>query len=79
MDQDRPCVADGLAMKNLLWRHFSRRRQPAAAPAAFAQQSTHSTQNAQQERMKSCNTQAGAQKLAGDARKTFMSSCLKGS
>ncbi|TAA08186.1 starvation-inducible protein [Pseudoxanthomonas winnipegensis] len=30
-----------------------------------------------QERMKSCNADASAKKLAGDARKTFMSSCLK--
>ena len=33
---------------------------------------------AQQERMKSCNAQAGGKKLEGDARKKFMSSCLKG-
>jgi hypothetical protein len=44
-------------------------------PAATAQ--TSST-NLQQERMKSCNTQAGTQKLTGDARKTFMSNCLSG-
>ena len=35
-------------------------------------------ENAQQERMKACNTEAGAQKLSGDARKSFMSSCLAG-
>jgi hypothetical protein len=28
--------------------------------------------------MKSCNVEAKKQKLAGDARKTFMSTCLKG-
>lgn len=39
--------------------------------AAFAQSS-------QQELMKSCNAQAGSQKLAGDARKSFMSQCLSG-
>ena len=44
-------------------------------PAAIAQTSSA---NSQQERMKSCNTQAGAQKLTGDARKTFMSNCLSG-
>ena len=32
-----------------------------------------------QERMKKCNADAATQKLAGDARKTFMSSCLKAS
>jgi hypothetical protein len=35
-------------------------------------------QKKQQERMKSCNDQAGAKKMEGDARKSFMSSCLKG-
>ncbi len=34
---------------------------------------------AQQERMKSCNAEAGQKKLAGDARKDFMKSCLSGS
>jgi len=33
--------------------------------------------NAQQARMKKCNADAGARQLSGDARKTFMSSCLK--
>lgn len=36
------------------------------------------TPNPQQERMKTCNTQAASQKLSGDARKTFMSDCLSG-
>jgi replication-associated recombination protein RarA len=35
-------------------------------------------QKKQQERMKDCNEQAGAKKMEGDARKKFMSSCLKG-
>jgi DNA repair ATPase RecN len=35
-------------------------------------------QTAQQERMKACNTQASNQKLAGDARRSFMSECLSG-
>lgn len=39
---------------------------------------TAQTTNSQQERMKLCNKQAGDQKLAGDARKTFMSDCLSG-
>ncbi len=33
---------------------------------------------AQQQRMKDCNAQAGGKGLKGDARKSFMSSCLKG-
>jgi hypothetical protein len=32
----------------------------------------------QQELMKTCNEQAGTQKLTGDSRKTFMSDCLSG-
>ncbi|WMJ68783.1 PsiF family protein [Stenotrophomonas sp. 24(2023)] len=32
-----------------------------------------------QERMKQCNADAASKKLAGDTRKTFMSSCLKAS
>lgn len=35
-------------------------------------------QTAQQNLMKTCNTQASDQKLLGDARKTFMSNCLSG-
>lgn len=35
-------------------------------------------QKKQQERMKACNERAGLQKLEGDKRKEFMSSCLKG-
>ena len=34
-------------------------------------------QLAQQQRMKDCNAQAKTQSLKGDARKTFMSTCLK--
>ncbi|HKQ29275.1 MAG TPA: PsiF family protein, partial [Burkholderiales bacterium] len=33
---------------------------------------------AQQERMKTCNAQAGEKHLKGDERQDFMSSCLKG-
>jgi psiF repeat len=32
--------------------------------------------NAQQTKMTTCNAQAGDQKLAGDARKAFMKTCL---
>jgi hypothetical protein len=35
-------------------------------------------ETAQQTRMKSCNADAGKQHLSGDARKTFMKSCLSG-
>jgi len=33
--------------------------------------------NASQERMKRCNADAATKNLSGDARKSFMSSCLK--
>ena len=32
----------------------------------------------QQDKMKTCNSQAASQSLTGDARKNFMSTCLKG-
>lgn len=35
-------------------------------------------ESAQQDRMKACNTEAAQKKLSGDARKTFMKSCLSG-
>ena len=49
-------------------------------PPAYAQEKKEpsAAQKKQQERMKSCNDQAGAKKMEGDARKKFMSSCLKG-
>ncbi len=50
----------------------------AAAPVAFANLHPAWAQNSQQQRMTSCNAQASAQKLSGDARKTFMSDCLSG-
>jgi hypothetical protein len=40
--------------------------------------STTAPMTAQQERMKTCNAKASELKLAGDTRKQFMSSCLKG-
>ena len=55
----------------------------AASPLALAQDKTAKkepteAQKKQQERMKSCNAQAGEKKMEGDARKKFMSTCLKG-
>jgi hypothetical protein len=49
--------------------------------AAFAQDTTKTGKpmTAQQEKMKSCNADAKTKALSGDARKTFMSSCLSGS
>src|SRR6185436_426028 len=56
----------------------------ACAPFAVAQEKKDAkkeptaAQKKQQERMKDCNDQAGAKKMEGDARKKFMSTCLKG-
>jgi len=55
----------------------------AVSPLALAQDKTakkepSEAQKKQQERMKSCNARAADKKLEGDARKQFMSSCLKG-
>ena len=48
-----------------------------AAPAPAASTETKKL-TPQQEKMKSCNSLAASQGLSGDARKKFMSSCLKG-
>jgi len=45
------------------------------AAAVKAQQPS----NSQQDRMKSCNSQASSSNLTGSARSTFMSNCLSGS
>jgi hypothetical protein len=56
----------------------------ACSPFALAQDKKDAkkeptaAQKKQQERMRDCNEQAGAKKMEGDARKKFMSSCLKG-
>lgn len=47
-------------------------------PAAAQAPAPSAAQSAQRDRMKSCNADAGAQKLAGDARKGFMADCLAG-
>jgi hypothetical protein len=46
------------------------------SPACYAQQSTQSTPNAHEKRIKTCDTQASSKKLTGDARESFMSECL---
>ena len=49
-----------------------------AAPAPAAAGADTKKLTPQQEKMKSCNSLASSQGLSGDARKKFMSSCLKG-
>ena len=41
-------------------------------------QAPSAAQTAQRDRMKTCNADAGTQKLAGDTRKSFMTECLAG-
>jgi hypothetical protein len=47
------------------------------SPACDAQQSTQTTPNALEKRIKICDTQASSKKLEGDARVSFMSECLE--
>jgi hypothetical protein len=47
-------------------------------PATPAAKATPATPATQQDKMKSCNKEAGDKALKGDERKAFMSSCLKG-
>lgn len=49
-----------------------------AASAATTAATPEKTLTPQQQRMSQCNAQASAKTLKGDARKTWMSSCLKG-
>jgi hypothetical protein len=48
---------------------------PADVKASMSQAGAKPTQ---QDKMKTCNAQAGDKKLKGDERKKFMSDCLKG-
>ena len=53
-------------------------KKAAKAVEKAADKAPTEAQKKQQERMRSCNDQAGGKKLEGEARKKFMSSCLKG-
>ena len=48
----------------------------AAAAALLLVSLSVQADNSQQEKMKDCNAQAKTQSLAGDARKSFMKTCL---
>jgi len=50
----------------------------APATAAPAPATASAKPVSQQDKMKLCNAQAGNRRLVGDARKSFMSTCLKG-
>jgi hypothetical protein len=57
---------------------FSAGQSLAAENAEKETKAPSPAQQAQRERMKACNADAGKQQLKGDERKTFMSTCLKG-
>jgi hypothetical protein len=46
--------------------------------SAFAQTGSSTGAPSQQDRMRACNADVRAQQLKGDARQTFMSTCLRG-
>ncbi|WDS36340.1 PsiF family protein [Pseudoxanthomonas sp.] len=48
-----------------------------AQKACLSTKTTTAAPSTPQQRMKTCNADAATKKLSGDARKTFMSSCLK--
>jgi psiF repeat len=50
----------------------------AAAPVAGSPPAPKRNPQAQREKMKTCNAQAGQKHLTGAERKSFMSTCLKG-
>lgn len=57
----------------------AKKETPAAEKKAEpAKKAPSAAQKKQQERMTDCNAKAGEKKLEGDARKKFMSACLKG-
>ena len=49
-----------------------------APPTGATPREPSAAQAAQQERMRSCNAEAGTRTLAGEARRAFMSECLAG-
>lgn len=53
------------------------RREERQAVRAERQEERQTARTAQQDRMKTCNADASAKSLKGDARKAFMSDCLK--
>lgn len=66
------------------WRHPMRIFASAAAiltlsaSCAFAQTAAPASPPSQQDRMRTCNADARNQRLSGNARKSFMSTCLSG-
>ena len=68
----------GDAHKKFMSECLKSKETPAEVKAAMGKAPVASAQQTQQEKMKSCNAEAGQKKLRGDERKKFMSDCLKG-
>lgn len=67
----------GAARKSFMSSCLKGESPAAAAPVATAK-SASATKSAQQEKMTTCNAEAKTKSLKGAARKSFMSTCLKG-
>ena len=65
-DRAAECAAEAKGLKG--------EERERAVEACLKEGNGHSQQN----RMKSCNVEAGRKELRGDERRAFMSSCLKG-
>lgn len=65
-------------MSKCLKKDYVLKANGSAESSAVPDESAASSASPQQNRMKTCNTNATSKKLTGEARKTFMSSCLKG-
>ncbi len=85
-DRMRTCNAEagtrnlaGDPRRNFMSECLAGRMPPAPAPAAATPPQPSAAQQAQQDRMRTCNAEAGTRNLAGEARRSFMSTCLSGS
>lgn len=83
----RAALACGMMIASLTFSGTATAQGTATTPTARApgdttgnatQRPPSAAQEAQQRRMRECNTQAGTRNLTGDARRSFMSNCLSG-
>lgn len=74
------CAQDAKGLKGEEREKFVSRclKGPAAEARPVKEAHHDGSGHAQQNRMKSCNEQAGRRELKGDERRAFMSACLKG-
>jgi hypothetical protein len=72
------CAHESKGMKTEERHHFMSECLKGHGDTALREASAKSEPGAQQNRMRSCNDEAGKKDLHGDERKAFMSACLKG-